>query len=161
MTHFILHHHRLMYATGMDTYNAFPYIKAALQGHGTRRKNQGNRFNRRGSACAQLFTECNFDSNNLLDYFNNHNGGLINQVQPAVDNEVGPIIQAIVADVISGDDERPVTSAVEAEESFFDSDIFQAGDNLFTGAIINAATQAFEGGLDSVVDSLVGRKRRK
>ena len=85
-----------MQATGMDSYNAFPYIRAGLIGHATRPQTNrfsGNRVTRRGSACAQLFKDCPTDSNSLLDYFNNHNGGIVNQVQPTVDDEVGPIVQ--------------------------------------------------------------------
>ena len=146
----------------MDSLNAFPYVRAALIGHATRNRNPGTRVTRRGSACTQLFKECPSGQDSLLDYLNNHNGGIFNQVQPTVDNEVGPIIQAIVADVIGGNDGRPVTSAVEAEDedNFFGSDLFQAGDALFTNAVINAATEGFEGGLDSIVDALVGRRRK-
>lgn len=167
-----------MQATGMDSYNAFPYVRAALIGHATRNTNRfsGNRVTRRGSACAQLFKDCPSDSNSLLDYFNNHNGGLVNQVQPAVDNEVGPIIQAIVADVVSNN--RPETAASTAGESdsLIGSDLFQAGDALFTNAIINGATEFFTGsssasggsgasdlfggGLDSIVDSIIGKRKK-
>ena len=155
-----------MQATGMDSYNAFPYVRAALIGHATRptgsNRFSGNRVTRRGTACAQLFKDCPTDSNSLLNYFNNHNGGLINQVQPTVDDEVGPIIQAIVADVVGGqDDGRPVTSAVTAEDdSFTNSDLFQAGDALFTNAVINGAADLFGGGLDGIVDSIVGKRKK-
>ena len=96
-------------------------------------------------------------------------GGVFNQVQPAVDNEVGPIIQAIIADVVSGDEtgsgsgSRPPTSAVTAEsDSFLTSDLFQGADQLFTNAVINGATEAlFDGGLDSIVDAIVGKKRKR
>ena len=159
-----------------ENFNSFSvksqhHFRAALIGHATRGRRVGNRVTRRGSACSQLFTDCPTDSDSLLDYFNNHNGGIINQVQPSVDNEVGPIIQAILADVVTGDDggRPPQTAAAIAGEgsadgSFVNSDLFQAGDALFTNAIINGLTggltDAFEGGLDSIVDSIVGRKRK-
>ena len=153
-----------MQATGMDSYNAFPYIRAGLIGHATRPQTTrfGTRVTRRGSACAQLFKDCPTDSNSLLNYFNNHNGGIVNQVQPTVDDEVGPIVQAIIADVVGGGDDgsRPETAASTAEdESFVNSDIFQAGDTLFTNAVINGAAELFEGGLDGIVDSIVGKKK--
>ena len=31
----------------------------------------------------------------MLDYFNNYNGGIVNQVQPSVDNEVTPLVTKI------------------------------------------------------------------
>ena len=87
---------RLAQATGMDKYNAFPYVRAALIGQATQSRNPGNRVTRRGSACSQLYKDCPTDSNSLLNYFNNHNGGLVNNVQPSVDSEVAPLIQAII-----------------------------------------------------------------
>ena len=57
---------------------------------------------------------------------------------------------------------HPVHSLFLAGEgSFLNSDIFQAGDALFTNAVINGVTGAFEGGLDSIVDSIVGRRKKK
>ena len=179
-----------MQATGMDSYNAFPYVRAALIGHATQdRFPGGNRVTRRGSACAQLYKDCPTDSNSLLNYFNNHNGGLVNQVQPAVDNEVAPLIQAIIADVVGGDSGSGgqgglQTAASTAEsDSFLTSDIFQGADALFTNAVINGATEAFGGGggagggggsaletafgggfdsiVDPIVDALIGRRRKK
>ena len=35
------------------------------------------------------------DPERILDYFNNYNGGIINQVQPQVDNEVTPLVTKI------------------------------------------------------------------
>ena len=125
-----------MQATGMDSLHAFPYVRAALIGHATRDRRTGNRVTRRGSACSQLFQDCPSNSDSLLDYFNNHNGGIFNQVQPSVDNEVAPIVQAILADVVGGggtSSTGPQTAASTAGEgSFLDSGLFQAGDSLFT-----------------------------
>ena len=161
-----------MQATGMDSYNAFPYVRAALIGHATRSSRPGTRVTRRGSACSQLFKDCPTDSDSLLDYFNNHNGGIFNQVQPTVDNEVGPIIQAIISDVVTGNDgssgsggRPPQTSAVTAEDDgngLLSSGLFQAGDALFTNAVISGATEAlFDGGIDSIVDAIVGKRRKR
>ena len=131
----------------MDSFSAFPYVRAALIGHANQNRRPGTRVTRRGSVCSQLYRDCPTDSNSLLDYFNNHNGGLVNQVQPAVDNEVAPIIQAIISDVVGDDSGRPQTSASTAEsDSFFSSDIFQGADALFTNAAINQVMSAFTGG---------------
>ena len=153
----------------MDSYNAFPYVRAALIGHAQSNRNRGTRITRRGNACSQLYRECPTDPGNLLNYFNNHNGGLINQVQPAVDDEVGPILQAIVADVVGGEGgTSSSTSSASDDSSFVNSDIFQAGDALFTNAIINGASSVIQGGssifdqgLDEVVDAIVGKKKKK
>lgn len=146
-----------MQATGMDSLNAFPYVRAALIGHATRNYNAGNRVTRGGSTCAQLYKECPTDPGNLLNYFNNHNGGLVNQVTPAVDNEVAPILQSIVADFAGGSGGSSATSSSSGSTgSFVGSDLFQAGDTLFTSAIINGVTGVLQNGLGSVVDSIAG-----
>lgn len=170
---------RLMQATGMDTYNAFPYVRAALIGHATKNRIGGS--TRRQSSCSQLYRECPTDPDKLLNYLNNHNGGLIGQVQPSVDNEVAPIIQAIVADMV-GEDES--TSSATGEGS-----LFEMGDAFLTNALINGAQSVFTDGipdslgsvipdglgsvipdglgsvipdgLASVVNSIVGKKKKK
>jgi hypothetical protein len=158
-----------MQATGMDSYNAFPYVRAALIGHATRTKT-GTRVTRRGNTCAQLYKDCPTDPDSLLNYFNNHNGGLVNQVQPSVDNEVAPLIQAIVADVVGGGGGSGTSASTSGSDSFVGSDLFQTGDTLFTNAVINGATSVFqnglsgastifESGLDEVVEAIVGRKK--
>ena len=161
-----------MQATGADSFNAFPYVRAALIGHASSSGNRfsGNRVTRRGSACSQLFKDCPTDSDSLLNYLNNHNGGLFNQVQPTVDDEVGPIVQAIIADVVGGD--NPETAASTAQDdSITNSDLFQVGDSLFTNAVINGATEFFTGssqgggngaglGLESIIDTILGKKKK-
>ena len=42
-----------------------------------------------------MYRDCPTDPERILDYFNNHNGGIVNQVQPSVDNEVTPLITKI------------------------------------------------------------------
>ena len=43
----------------------------------------------------RLYRDCPTDPDRILDYFNNYNGGIINQVQPQVDNEVTPLVTKI------------------------------------------------------------------
>ena len=64
-------------ATDMDTSNMFPYVRAALIGHASR--NQNTRYTRRRGSCAQLYRECPAHPDDLVDYLNNHKGGLVNQ----------------------------------------------------------------------------------
>ena len=42
-----------------------------------------------------MYRDCPTDPDRILDYFNNYNGGIINQVQPQVDNEVTPLVTKI------------------------------------------------------------------
>ncbi len=71
---------RLFQATGMDSLNLFPYVRAALIGHATR--GEKTIHTRRGSSCANLYRRCPSRSDEILNYLNNHNGGLFNQVYP-------------------------------------------------------------------------------
>jgi hypothetical protein len=64
---------RLFKATGMDSTNMFPYVRAALIGHATR-KHTGQ------TSCSQMYTKCPSDPDRMVDYFNNHNGGIVHQV---------------------------------------------------------------------------------
>ena len=68
-----------MQATKLDNLNAFPYVRAALVGYGA--KNQNGGITRAGTgACSQLYRQCPSEPHQLLNYINNHNGGLVNQV---------------------------------------------------------------------------------
>ena len=68
-----------MQATKLDNLHAFPYVRAALVGYGA--KNQNGGITRAGSgACSQLYRQCPAEPTQLLNYINNHNGGLVNQV---------------------------------------------------------------------------------
>ena len=60
----------------MDTSNMFPYVRAALIGHASR--NHNTRNSRRGS-CAELYRECPAHPDDIVNYLNNHKGGLVNQ----------------------------------------------------------------------------------
>eukprot|EP00096_Caligus_rogercresseyi_P010162 TRINITY_DN3603_c0_g1_i1.p1 TRINITY_DN3603_c0_g1~~TRINITY_DN3603_c0_g1_i1.p1 ORF type:complete len:435 (+),score=88.52 TRINITY_DN3603_c0_g1_i1:80-1384(+) len=84
---------RLLKATGLDSMNAYPYIRAGLIGQAS------DPLVRSGNSCARLYRQCPTEPDRLLNYFNNHNGGIINNVQPSVDNEIGPIVSAIISDL--------------------------------------------------------------
>ena len=43
----------------------------------------------------RMYRDCPTDPERMLDYFNNYNGGIVNQVQPSVDNEVTPLVTKI------------------------------------------------------------------
>jgi hypothetical protein len=62
----------------MDTLSMFPYVRAALIGHSTR-KQQVTRGRRKG-ACEELYKECPAQEGEIVNYLNNYNGGLVNQV---------------------------------------------------------------------------------
>ena len=65
----------------MDTLNVFPYVRAALIGHATRDQIRHNtRGGRRERSCQQLYKECPAHQDEIVDYLNNHNGGIVKQV---------------------------------------------------------------------------------
>ena len=69
-------------ATDMDTSNMFPYVRAALIGHASR--NHNTRNSRRRGSCAQLYSECPAHPDDIVNYLNNHKGGLVNQERSCV-----------------------------------------------------------------------------
>ena len=54
-------------------------IISALIGYGAKNHN-GGITRAGGGACSQLYRECPTEPKQLLNYINNHNGGLVNQV---------------------------------------------------------------------------------
>merc|ERR1712200_205097 len=67
---------------------ASPYVRAAIIGHANKAS---------PGSCAQLYIECPSGSDQLLSYFNNHNGGLGQNVVPSVTNEVGSLFPGLAA----------------------------------------------------------------
>lgn len=49
-----------------------------------------------------MYHQCPTETDGIVDYLNNHNGGLFNKVEPSVNQEVAPILSSIVSDVIGG-----------------------------------------------------------
>jgi len=50
--------------------------------------------------CSNLYRQCPTRSEDIVDYFNNHNGGFFNQVEPSVDQEVTPILQVLHSRIV-------------------------------------------------------------
>ncbi|CAB4056042.1 unnamed protein product [Lepeophtheirus salmonis] len=96
---------RLLKATGLDSMNAFPYVRAGLIGQAS------DPLERGGNSCARMYRQCPTEPDRLLNYFNNHNGGIINHVQPSVDNEIGPIVSAIISDLMQENDSNGSTGS--------------------------------------------------
>ncbi|XP_040576185.1 uncharacterized protein [Lepeophtheirus salmonis] len=96
---------RLLKATGLDSMNAFPYVRAGLIGQAS------DPLERGGNSCARMYRQCPTEPDRLLNYFNNHNGGIINHVQPSVDNEIGPIVSAIISDLMQENDSSGSTGS--------------------------------------------------
>jgi len=142
---------RLLKATDMDTSNMFPYVRAALIGHASR--NHNTRNTRRRGSCAQLYRECPAHPDDLVDYLNNHKGGLVNQVEPSVNEEVGPLVSAILAEAIGGDEYISGGSTASSSSSNADgglaSLLIHAGSNF-------AINQMLGSGGDSDSDSNSG-----
>jgi len=79
---------RLMQNLGLGNMGAYPYVRAAIIGHANKAS---------PGSCAQLYIECPSGSDQLLSYFNNHNGGLGQNVVPSVTNEVGSLFPGLAA----------------------------------------------------------------
>jgi len=79
---------RLMQNLGLANMGAYPYVRAAIIGHANKAS---------PGSCAQLYIECPSGSDQLLSYFNNHNGGLGQNVVPSVTNEVGSLFPGLAA----------------------------------------------------------------
>ena len=77
---------RMMQNLGMDNMGAYPFVRAAILGHANR-KHPGS--------CARQYLECPNDTDLLLNYFNNHNGGLFQNTLPSVTNEVGSLFPGL------------------------------------------------------------------
>lgn len=76
----------MMQNLGMDNMGAYPFVRAAILGHANR-KHPGS--------CARQYLECPNDTDLLLNYFNNHNGGLFQNTLPSVTNEVGSLFPGL------------------------------------------------------------------
>jgi len=79
---------RLMQNLGLANMGAYPYVRAAIIGHANKAS---------PGSCAQLYIECPSGNDNLLSYFNNDNGGLLQNVVPSVTNEVGSLFPGLAA----------------------------------------------------------------
>ena len=77
---------RMMQNLGMDNMGAYPFVRAAIIGHANRDR-PGN--------CNQLYLQCPSGTDQLLSYFNNHNGGVLQNALPSVTNEVGSLFPGI------------------------------------------------------------------
>jgi len=79
---------RLMQSLGLSNMGAYPYVRAAIIGHANK-DSPGN--------CDQLYIQCPSGTDQLLNYFNNHNGGLFQNALPSVTNEVGSLFPGLSA----------------------------------------------------------------
>ena len=99
---------RLMQNLGLDTTGAYPFVRAAILGHAMRKDNRSvhgmssrkivlvvlrlnYKYKLCFSGCRLQYTQCPSDTDLLLNYFNNHNGGLFQNTLPSVTNEVPTI----------------------------------------------------------------------
>jgi len=161
---------RLLKVTGLDTLNAFPYVKAALMGQAnrpyyTRGGNRNSNFRRGSNSCSRLYRDCPTDPDRILDYFNNYNGGIVNQVQPSVDNEVTPLVTKIVSEALENSDVLGTSSS--SSSSQFDtgglglSSLFDTGDKVLTQTLIQSASGYIGDSLKSLAGTITGKSRRR
>lgn len=159
---------RLLQVTGLNSLNAYPYIRAAMVGQSSRPITRASI--RRRNSCAQIYRDCPTEPDRILDYLNNHNGGLINQVQPDVDNEVAPIVSAIVNEAIQ-DTRLFDTSSSSSQSSGPSNDpaadplgitsLLDTGDAVLTQALIQGASGYLADGISSLASTINGGKKKK
>merc|ERR1712038_466340 len=77
---------RLMQNLGLSNMGAYPFVRAAILGHANRRS---------PGSCRQQYSQCPSETSLLLNYFNNHNGGLFQNTLPTATNEVGNLFPGI------------------------------------------------------------------
>merc|ERR1712126_703425 len=77
---------RLMQTLGLHNMGAYPYVGAAILGHASKASPQ---------SCELMYSKCPSGADQLLNYFNNHNGGLGQNVVPSITNEVGSLFPGL------------------------------------------------------------------
>jgi len=77
---------RLMQTLGLHNMGAYPYVRAAILGHASKASPQ---------SCELMYSRCPSGADQLLNYFNNHNGGLGQNVVPSITNEVGSLFPGL------------------------------------------------------------------
>ena len=75
-----------MQSFGLNSLSGYPYVRAAIIGHANRAT---------PGSCRQLYLECPSGTDGLLNYFNNHNGGLFQNALPSVTEEVGQMFPGV------------------------------------------------------------------
>ena len=149
---------RLLQVTGLNSLNAYPYVRAALIGQSSR---PFTRVTRRRNTCSQMYRECPTDPTSIVDYLNNHNGGLINQVQPEVENEVAPIVSAIFSEALDGTrlfDPTASPAPSPGTDPLGITSLLDTGDTVLTQALIQGASGYLADGISSFASTLTGKK---
>lgn len=147
--------------------NAYPYVRAALIGSSASPVSNRGSFNRgsRRNACTRQYRKCPSQPDRILEYLNTHNGGLVNQVRPSVDNEVAPIVSAIVNEAIENnrlfalDDEDSAggghsTTTGSGDDPFGLHSLMSTGDAVLTQALVNGLSGYLAGGLTSLAQNV-------
>ncbi|XP_023342670.1 RNA polymerase II degradation factor 1 isoform X2 [Eurytemora carolleeae] len=79
---------KMMQSFGLDQMGAYPFVRAAIIGHANKES---------PTNCRQLFPQCPDGTDQLLNYFNNHNGGLFQNAVPSATSEVGSLFPGLSA----------------------------------------------------------------
>ena len=90
-----------------------------------------------------MYRDCPTNPDDIVHYLNNHHGGLVNQVEPSVNQEVGPLVSAIVSDVVGTTE----NSLLNTADSILTSSLIQGAVNYFTGSESNTGGSSEGGGL--------------
>lgn len=129
-----------MQSFGLNTLSAYPYVRAAIVGHANRAS---------PGQCRQLYLECPAGTDGLLNYFNNHNGGLFQNALPSVTDEVAQLFPGVA--------NLPSNLPQVAASTF--SDLVSSGSNsVASTATAGSGSQASTGFsiLDAAIDTVAG-----
>jgi len=77
---------KVMQSLGLNKMGAYPFVRAAIIGHASKGST---------GSCQQLYRQCPSGTDQLLNYLNNHNGGLFSNTLPSVTNEVGSLFPGL------------------------------------------------------------------
>eukprot|EP00088_Acartia_fossae_P071418 TRINITY_DN9790_c0_g1_i2.p1 TRINITY_DN9790_c0_g1~~TRINITY_DN9790_c0_g1_i2.p1 ORF type:complete len:425 (-),score=90.91 TRINITY_DN9790_c0_g1_i2:62-1336(-) len=126
---------RLMQNFGLDNMGLYPFVRAAIIGHANRAS---------PTNCRQLFRQCPDSTDQLLNYLNNHNGGLFQNAIPSATNEVSSLFPGL-----------PSLPQVAAStiETFAGSN---TGSSSNGGSAASSLIQAESGLMNTLVDGLAG-----
>jgi len=122
---------RVMQSLGLSKMGAYPYVRAAIIGHANKKSPQ---------SCQQLYRQCPSGTDQLLNYLNNHNGGLFSNTLPSVSNEVGSLFPGL-----SSLPQVAASTFLDLESSSSNSVGTQTSSQSGSGGVVNGLVDTLAG----------------
>jgi len=133
---------RVMQNLGFDNMGVYPFVRAAIIGHANRAA---------PTNCKQLFQQCPDSTDQLLNYFNNHNGGLFQNAIPSATDEVSSLFPGLPS--IPG---LSLPSLPQVAASTIESFANSGSSGISGSNVASSLVQAESGLLSNLVDGLAG-----